>query len=102
MSLLEGSFILCRVLHLFESRDLVWELFHAPALADLCVVDIWGPLSPIDGGFQRFHEACGRIHLLEQMCSEVSYLCLVPAGSSLTRGFCRGVRAHSFICEIAG
>ncbi|KAG2270583.1 hypothetical protein Bca4012_072779 [Brassica carinata] len=30
-------------------RDLVWELFHAPALADLYVVDVRGPLSPIDG-----------------------------------------------------
>ncbi|KAL0759267.1 hypothetical protein Bca101_075417 [Brassica carinata] len=93
MSSLEGSFILCRVLHLFESRDLVWELFYALALADLFVVDVRGPLCPIDGGFQRFHEACGRIHPLEQMCSEVSYLRLVPAGSSLPRGFCRGVRA---------
>ena len=93
MSSLEGSFILCRVLHLFESRDLVWELFHAPALADLCVVDVWGPLSPIDESFQHFYEACSRIHPLEQMCSEVSYLRPVPAGCSLPRGFCRGVRA---------
>ena len=61
-----------------------------------------GPLSPIDGGFQRFHEACSRIHPLEKMFSEVSYLRLVPAGRSLPRGFCRGVRARSFICEIAG
>ena len=93
MSSLEGSFILCRVLHLFESRDLFWELFHAPALADLCVVDVRGPLSPINGGFQRFHEACSRIHPMQQLCSEVSYLRLVSAGSSLLRGFCRGVRA---------
>ena len=33
------------------------------------------------------------IHPLEQMCLEVLYLRLVPAGSSLPRGFCRGVRA---------
>ncbi|KAH0910768.1 hypothetical protein HID58_034089 [Brassica napus] len=52
-----------------------------------------GPMSPIDGGFQRFHEACGCIHPLEEMCLEVSYLLLVPVGSSLPRGFCRGVRA---------
>ncbi|KAG2282450.1 hypothetical protein Bca4012_050987 [Brassica carinata] len=93
MSSLEDSFILYRVLHFFEYREPVWELFHAPALADLCAVDVRGPLSPIDGGFQRFHEACGHIHPLEQMCSEVSYLRLVPAGSSLPEGFCRGVRA---------
>uniref|UniRef100_M4FEQ8 Uncharacterized protein n=1 Tax=Brassica campestris TaxID=3711 RepID=M4FEQ8_BRACM len=93
MSLLEASFILCRVLHLFKSRDLVWELFLAPALVDLCVVDVRGPLSPIDGGFQRFHEACSRIHPLEKMGSEVPYRHLVPAGSSLPRGFCRGVRS---------
>ena len=93
MSSLEGSFILCRVLHFFESRDLVWELFHAPALEDLCLVDVRGPLSPIDGGCQRLHEACGRLHPLEQMGLEVPYLCLVPAGSSLPRGFRRGVLA---------
>ena len=68
-------------------------MFHAPVLADLCAVDVWGLLSPIDEGFQRFHEACSCIHPLEKMCSEVSYLRLVPAGSSLPRGFCRGVRA---------
>ena len=93
MSSLEGSFILCRVLHNFESRDLVWELFHSPALADLCAVDVRGPLSPIDGGFQRLHEACGRLRPLEQMGSEVPYLRLVPAGSSLLRGFCRSIHA---------
>ena len=102
MSLLEGSFILYRVLHLFESRDIVWELFNAPALADLCVVDVLGPLSPIDGGSQRLEKECGRLRALEKMGSEVPYLRLVPAGSSLPRGFCRGVRAHSFICESAG
>ncbi|KAG5388807.1 hypothetical protein IGI04_030348 [Brassica rapa subsp. trilocularis] len=53
MSSLEGSFILCRVLHLFESRDLVWELFHAPALADLYVVDVRGPLSPISASMKH-------------------------------------------------
>ena len=50
-------------------------------------------MSPIDGGFQRLHEACGRLRPLEQKGSEVPYLRLVPAGGSLPRGFCRGVCA---------
>ncbi|KAF3593584.1 hypothetical protein DY000_02020471 [Brassica cretica] len=57
------------------SRDRGRDTFHAPALS------FRGPLSPVDEGFQHFHETCSHIHPLERPGSEVSCLakCLHPA-----------------------
>ncbi|KAF2530640.1 hypothetical protein F2Q70_00030767 [Brassica cretica] len=52
--------------------------FHAPALS------VRGPLSPVDDGFQHFHETCSHIHPLERPGSEVSCLakCLHPVSAT--------------------
>ncbi|KAF2554007.1 hypothetical protein F2Q68_00034348 [Brassica cretica] len=59
------------------SRDRGRDSFHAPVLS------VRGPLSPVDEGFQHFHETCSHIHPLERPGSEVSCLanCLHPASA---------------------
>ncbi|KAF2530633.1 hypothetical protein F2Q70_00030768 [Brassica cretica] len=58
-------------------RDRGRDSFHAPTLS------VRGPLSPVDEGFQHFHETCSHIHPLERPGSEVSCLanCLHPASA---------------------
>ncbi|KAF3600899.1 hypothetical protein F2Q69_00035611 [Brassica cretica] len=76
-SLLEGSSYSARFCLFLGSRDRGRDLFHAPSLS------VRGPLSPVDEGFQHFHETCNHIHPLERPGLEVSYLakCLHPAST---------------------